>query len=165
MIDRAIAVLRPGVTFGPGGSVGLSDDGFGVYISRWDDDRPQPSQGEIDAALHEAAARHVAELIKAERDRRKGAGCPVAGHVFHSDDSSRIQQLGLVMMGASLPAGILWKTADSGFVEMTPALAGQIFAAQATRDTQLFAVAQQHIAGAAAAANPLEYDYSTGWPE
>ena len=143
------------------GAVSVADMGGGNYqIETAIASRPATTE-----EIHAAAVLYVAELIKAERDRRKGAGCPVGGHVFHSDDSSRIQQLGLVMMGASLPAGIMWKTADNGFVEMTPTLAGQIFAAQATRDTMLFAVAQQHIAGAAAAANPLEYDYSTGWPE
>ena len=144
------------------GAQSVSDLGGGAYSITEAGGATRPATSE---EIHAAAVLYVAEQIKAERDRRKGAGCPVGGHVFHSDDSSRIQQLGLVMMGASLPAGIMWKTADNGFVEMTPTLAGQIFAAQATRDTMLFAVAQQHIAGAAAAANPLEYDYSTGWPE
>lgn len=142
--------------------IGAADLGNGAYRIDLADGTSRPATAE---EIHTAAVMYVTEQIKAERDQRKVAGCPVGGHVFHSDDSSRIQQLGLVMMGASLPPGIMWKTADNGFVEMTPTLAGQIFAAQATRDTMLFAVAQQHIAGAAAAANPLEYDYSTGWPE
>jgi len=46
--------------------------------------------------------------IKAMRDQRKAGGVKVkVGTVnkwFHSDDASRIQQMGLVMMGANLPA-------------------------------------------------------------
>ncbi len=114
--------------------------------------------------LHDAAALLATARIKAERDRRKNAGTPAGGHVFHSDSESRIQQLGLVMMGSSMPAGIMWKTIGNGFVEMTPTLAGQIFTATATRDAQLFGVAEQHIAAAAASEYPLAYDYSTGWP-
>lgn len=144
------------------GGIGAADLGNGEYRIDLEDGTTRPATAE---EIHAAAALYVAEQIKAERDRRKVAGCPVGAHIFHSDDSSRIQQLGLVMMGASLPPGIMWKTADNGFVEMTPTLAGQIFAAQATRDTTLFAVAQQHIANAAQAADPLAYDYSTGWPE
>ena len=142
--------------------IGAADLGNGAYRIDLSDGTSRPVTA---AEIKSAAVLCVTEQIKAERDRRKGAGCPVGAHVFHSDDSSRIQQLGLVMMGASLPSGIMWKTADSGYVEMTPTLAQQIFAAQAARDTTLFDVAQQHIANAAQAADQLTYDYSTGWPE
>ncbi len=142
--------------------IGAADLGNGAYRIDLSDGTSRPATA---AEIKSAAVLYVAEQIKAERDRRKGAGCPVGAHVFHSDDSSRIQQLGLVMMGANLPGGIMWKTADNGYVEMTPTLAQQIFATQATRDTTLFAVAQQHIANATQAADPLAYDYSTGWPE
>ena len=107
----------------------------------------------------------ITDEIKSDRDRRKGLGCPVGPHRFHSDDASRIQQLGLVMMGAAMPAGIKWKTMGGGFADMTPLLAQQIFAAQAARDMALFAVCEQHIAAAALADDPLAYDYSAGWPD
>lgn len=119
---------------------------------------------EIEAAWPSTALATVTQRIKADRDRRKIAGTPVGAHVFHSDPDSRIQQIGLVMMGAALPAGIQWKTLGSAFVEMTPTLAGQIFQATAARDVALFAAAEAHIAAAAASADPLAYDFSAGWP-
>ena len=106
----------------------------------------------------------VTEAIKAERDRRRVAGCPVGAYVFHSDDTSRIQQIGLVMLGANIPAGLQWKTVGGAMAPMTPTLAQQIFAAQAARDTALFATAESHIAAVNASGDPLAYDYSGGWP-
>ena len=107
------------------------------------------------------------EQIKAGRDRRRVAGCPVGEHVFHSDDSSRIQQIGLVMLGNNIPAGLKWKVIGGAMVTMTPTLAQQVFAAQAARDTALFATAESHIAAinALTTVEAVEaYDASTGWP-
>ena len=58
----------------------------------------------------------------------------------------------------------MWKTMAGDFVEMTPALAGQIFAAVAASDQAIFAVAEQHRAAMEASEEPWAYDYSTGWP-
>ena len=106
----------------------------------------------------------VWEQIKAHRDAVKTQGVQVGANWFHSDDSSRIQQLGLVMMGANLPANVQWKTMSGTFVTMTPTLAGQIFQATAARDMAVFAVAEQHKAGVWAAADPSAYNWQTGWP-
>ena len=106
----------------------------------------------------------VWERIKAHRDAVKTQGVQVGTNWFHSDDSSRVQQLGLVMMGANLPAGVQWKTMSGTFVTMTPTLAGQIFQATAARDMAVFAVAEQHKAGVWAAADPSAYNWQTGWP-
>uniref|UniRef100_UPI002FC852FA hypothetical protein n=1 Tax=Devosia sp. TaxID=1871048 RepID=UPI002FC852FA len=46
-----------------------------------------------------ATAEHIWPQIKAERDRRKALGVLAAGNWYHSDADSRIQQLGLVLMG------------------------------------------------------------------
>lgn len=105
--------------------------------------------------------------IQAERDRRKAAGVRVGGHRFHSDPESRIQQLGLVMMGASIPAGLQWKTLDSAFVTMTPTLAGGIFAATAASDQGIFAAAEAHRATVNAMSDLAAisaYDHLVGWP-
>jgi hypothetical protein len=107
-------------------------------------------------------------LIQVERDRRTQAGVKVGSFWFHSDQSSRIQQLGLVIMGSNLPTGIMWKTMAGSFVEMTPALAGQIFQAVAATDIAIFTVAEQHKAQMFASATPLTYNYLTGtppWPQ
>ncbi len=103
--------------------------------------------------------------IKAERERRKAGGVKVGDKWFHSDDASRIQQLGLVMMGAALPAGLQWKTMDGSFTTMTPALAQQVFTGQAASDQAIFAVAEGHRVAMEASADPATYDYSTGWPK
>lgn len=104
------------------------------------------------------------EAIKAERDRRKGAGYKVGTLWFHSDADSRIQQIGLVIMAASVPAGLQWKTLDGSFVAMTPVLAGQIFNAAAANDQAIFAKAEQHKAAMEASADPAGYNFTTGWP-
>lgn len=108
------------------------------------------------------------EAIKAERDRRKSLGVAAGGKRFHSDDASRIQQLALVMMGAGIPAGLMWKTLDGSFVAMTQALAGQIFANTAAQDAAVFAAAESHRAAINALSDPVgiaAYDHLTGWPE
>jgi hypothetical protein len=106
----------------------------------------------------------IVSQIKAERERRTlEGGYPVEGKWYHSDTVSRTQQLGLVMMGANLPAGIQWKTMDGSFVAMTPALAQKLFAAATVQDTTTFSVAQQAIAQATA--NPGSFDMAAiPWP-
>lgn len=103
------------------------------------------------------------EAIKAERDRRKAGGVLASGKWFHTDSDSRIQQLGLVMMGASVPA-VPWKTLDGSFIAMSEALAGEIFAAVAALDIAAFGAAETHRAAMEAAEDPAAYDFSTGWP-
>lgn len=111
----------------------------------------------------------VWEQIKAMRDQRKGGGVRVkVGNVykwFHSDDASRIQQMGLVMMGAGIPADLQWKTMDGTFIGMTQAVAQAVFAAAAASDQAIFAVAEQHRVALEACDDPSVYDYSTGWPK
>lgn len=103
--------------------------------------------------------------IKAERDRRKAGGVKVGVKWFHSDDVSRIQQMGLVMMGAGIPAGLQWKTMDGTFVAMDQTVAGNVFAAAAASDQAIFAVAEGHRVAMEASADPAAYDYSAGWPK
>ena len=104
------------------------------------------------------------EDIKAWRDARKSAGVLVDDKWFHSDSDSRIQQLGLVMMGASIPPGLQWKTMDGSFVTMTQALAMQIFAATAASDITIFAKAEVCKTAVLAAPEPETVDWRTGWP-
>ncbi|OWW18404.1 DUF4376 domain-containing protein [Noviherbaspirillum denitrificans] len=130
-------------------------------------DATPDENAEIEARIAraaEVASQVVWERIKEERDRRKVGGVRVGDKWFHSDDTSRIQQIGLVMMGANIPAGLQWKTMDGSFIAMTPALAAQIFQAVAAHDQAVFAKAEQHKAAMEAAANPATYDFSAGWP-
>ena len=101
--------------------------------------------------------------IKAERDRRKSGGVLVSGKWYHSDVDSRIQQLGLVMMGASVPS-VQWKTMDGNFVTMSQTIANGIFQAAAALDMTLFSVAESHRTAMEASADPVAYDFSAGWP-
>jgi hypothetical protein len=111
----------------------------------------------------ELKARHW-DAIKQERDRRtQQGGYQVAGKWFHSDTFSRTQQMGLVMMGASIPVDLQWKTMDGSFVTMTQALAGQVFTAAAASDTALFARAEQ--IKSAMEDDPVNFDLaSQTWP-
>jgi hypothetical protein len=103
--------------------------------------------------------------IKNERDRRiQNGGYKVGTKWFHSDTFSRTQQMGLVIMGASIPENTPWKTMDGSTVVMTQTLAGQIFATAAGSDIAIFATAEAHKAAMEASADPATYDFSTGWP-
>jgi len=113
--------------------------------------------------LDEVKAHHW-ESIKAERDKRiQTGGYQASGKWFHSDTFSRTQQMGLVMMGASIPGGLQWKTMDGSFVTMTQTLAGQVFAAAAASDAALFARAEQ--IKATMDADPAAFDLAAhAWP-
>lgn len=105
------------------------------------------------------------EDIKAERDRRtENGGYKVGDKWFHSDQKSRAQQLGLVLLGANIPTGLLWKTMDGSFVPMIQPLAQQILESAAASDQAIFASAEVHKAAMETSAEPAEYDFSGGWP-
>lgn len=105
------------------------------------------------------------EQIKAKRDNlTENGGYKVGTKWFHSDQKSRSQQLGLVLLGASIPAGLQWKTMDGTFVTMTQTLAQQVLAAAGASDQAIFAAAETHKAALEACADPSAYDFSGGWP-
>lgn len=115
-----------------------------------------------------APAAQVWEGIKAERDRRAAMGVKVGAHWFHSDQKSRTQQLGLVLLGQGIPGGLQWKTLaytpQPVFVAMTPALAQAIVQATAASDTAIFTAAEVHRMAMEASPEPGAYDFSGGWP-
>lgn len=116
------------------------------------------------AELNDLRGARIAE-IKSIRDAKiHNDGYQVNGKWYHSDTTSRIQQLGLVMMGASMPGGLQWKTMDGSFVTMTPTLASQIFAAAAAKDQALFAYAETLIGQVMASNNPDAVNITSGWP-
>ena len=108
------------------------------------------------------------ERITSERDRRASLGVKVGSHWFHSDQTSRTQQVGLALLGARIPAGLQWKTLTLTpppvFVAMKPALAQAIVAATAASDTAIFTAAEAHRVAMEASAAPQDYDFSVGWP-
>jgi hypothetical protein len=116
-------------------------------------------------AFHNEMHSIVWEKIKKERDRRKSeGGYKVGTNWYHSDDTSRIQQIGLVMLGANMPNNIMWKTMLGDFVLMTPTLAGQIFQAAMVSDMTIFTVAEQKRQAMLALSDPRNYSWDTGWP-
>lgn len=156
----------------PNGSILRNGDGAGIPVDEQNADyiaylawtalgnTPDPIQ-QIPIEERRSA---VWERIKADRERRRQSGVFVSGHWFHSNDTSRIQQIGLVMMGANIPPGLMWRTMDNGEVPMTQALAGAIFQAVAASDAAHFAVAKAHRAAMESAPDPDAYDITTGWP-
>lgn len=128
-----------------------------------------PSKQDLDDKLLLLRREVMWRKIQVERDRRKhDGGYRVGTDWFHSDDTSRIQQIALTMMGASMPSGIMWKTMANTMVPMTPTLAQQIFQAAVASDAALFAVAEQHRLAMLQLDNPETYNYLTGspaWPK
>lgn len=103
--------------------------------------------------------------IKTERDRRiQQGGYKVGAKWYHSDTFSRTQQMGLVMLGANIPANTPWKTMDGSFVIMTQTLAGQIFGTAAASDIAIFTAAETHNAAMNASPTPENYRFTGGWP-
>lgn len=104
--------------------------------------------------------------IKQIRDiNTQQGGYKAQGKWFHSDTFSRSQQIGLVIMGSSIPAGLQWKTMDGSFVEMTPTLAQAVFQAAALQDNLLFSYAEQLNQQVKLSTNPTSIDIEQGWPE
>jgi len=125
-----------------------------------------PAKLELETKMLEALRSDLWENIKVERERRKDTGgYKVGNYWYHSDTTSRIQQVALVMLGANMPSNILWKTMSGAFVPMTPTLAAQIFQAAMVSDTIIFATAEQKRAAMLASADPANYDYLSGWPK
>lgn len=159
--------------------------------------RPRPSMyhawmgnsWEYSTKLKTDAQEAVWEKIKEFRDshKYKGIKISVSGeyHWIHSDQSSRIQHLGL--LGAAIlhifrtffsitdlpafPSDLQWKTMSVNnlgnpiFITLTWLTALQIFAADAALEAACFAKAEYHRMVMLNSNDPLNYDYTTGWPE
>lgn len=112
------------------------------------------------------AKSRIWDAIRNERDRRiQTGGYKIGDKWYHSDTFSRTQQMGLVMLGANMPASLMWKTLGGSFVQMTPTLAQQIFAAAAMSDQMIFKAAEVHKAAMESLSNPATYDYLKNWPK
>ncbi len=136
----------------------------GKWVQQWEiTDLPQ------EQVVANLAAAHAAkwEAIKVERDRRKVLGVKVGEHWFHSDADSRIQQISLFVMGASVPP-VQWKTLTITpppvFVTMTQSIAAGIFQATAASDAAIFGAAETRRLAMEASDRPDLYDFSGGWP-
>ncbi len=129
-----------------------------------DSSQTLPSKEDLDEKALLSLREKIWEDIKTYRDIRKFSGTRVGDNWFHSDDSSRIQQIALMILGAGMPPGIMWKTMSGTFVPMTQTLARQIFQATVGNDSLDYAAAEQHRAAMVASENPETYDFkSTKW--
>lgn len=141
----------------------------GHWEQQWEVVPRFESDAEADAAIATDLAAKRASIwdrIKALRDEKtQRGGYKAAGKWFHSDTFSRSQQIGLVIMGASIPAELQWKTMDGTFVSMTPALAQQVFQAAAAHDSAIFTHAESLRLDVEAATDPNAIDITAGWPE
>ncbi len=151
-------------TYFPSRRVSAGGDGFEYSLLVAEDGLPLPPQGELDTLKLTLARERKWREIQAMRDFRRMNGVKIGNNWFHSDDTSRIQHLGLLLMGANMPQNVMWKTLTNDFVLMTPQLAQQIFMAVGALDMQIFAVAEGHKRNMLQSANPTTYDFSTGWP-
>jgi len=125
------------------------------------------TKSEYDLAVNPSKEKVIADIwlkIKEKRRQKQAGGVKIGTKWFHSDESSRIQQLGLVLLGDDMPENLQWKTLDGSFVTMTPTLAGQILAAVGASDVAIFGVAEAHRTEMAASNSPADYDYSGNWP-
>lgn len=125
-----------------------------------------PPKSELDNKYLQIARDKAWRRVQIERDRRKATGVKVGTNWFHSDDTSRIQQIALVMMGANMPANLMWKTLGGNFVNMTPTLANQIFMSIAGSDQAIFTCAEQHKAIINSNPDPDSYNHliNPAWP-
>lgn len=144
--------------------IGVMAEGDGSAYETLQSTEALPSTEELDAKILQSVRKRVWQNIQIARDHYQHAGIKVGTDWFHSDESSRIQQISLVMMGANLPTGIMWKTMQGTFVQMTPTLASQIFQATAISDQIIYARAEAHRQSMILSSNPANYDYSSGWP-
>lgn len=141
-----------------------SGDGYDYDTLALETGDSLPSKDVLDSSVIGLVRDIVWSTVQSRRDLRKQGGVKIGNYWFHSDDTSRIQQIGLVMFGANMPVGIQWKTMTGDFVTMTPTLAMQIFTGIATSDVVVFGIAEAHRQAIMSSADPGNYDYTTGWP-
>lgn len=125
-----------------------------------------PDQKTLDGLIQAKTIDNVWRAIQAVRDyHTQQGGSHVGNYWFHSDQPSRTQQIALVLLGANIPAGLMWKTMSGVFVPMNQALAMQVFLGAVQLDQTVFATAETHHQRMMASPTPWSYDFSTGWPE
>ena len=147
------------------------------YSFKWLNDQlittPRPSQYHkwtgtewvVDAQYLNECRLDVWYAIKQMRDDRlEHGGFKVGTNWFHSDVYAQSNYTDLLMMGANIPAGLMWKTMSGSFVLMNQLLAQQILGAKSMQKSVAFARAEQHRAAVDLSDDPLNYDYTTAWP-
>ena len=142
------------------------DGVLGVYLQAdWETMREDEMRTRPAVPTVESIRTQKWEAIKAERERRtQQGGYQAAGKWFHSDTFSRSQQLGLVIMGANIPPGLMWKTMDGSYIEMTQAVALLVFQAALASDSAHFQHAESLRMDVDTNPDPASVDINAGWP-
>lgn len=146
---------------------------FNQYVKAWRAAGEPPVRSLSEIRADQWAA------IKSRRENAKQGGYLCHEKWFHSDDASRVQQLGLKDKARDLIAAggamsdiitignepLMWKTMDGTFIAITAQIAYDLIDACSLLDAFAFTVAEQHRQAMFASADPANYDYSQGWPE
>lgn len=117
--------------------------------------------------------------IKDQRDGRKSGGVKVGQYWYHSDDTSRIQWLGIKDSSRDILANggtasdhiqilgqtLVWKTMSGEFTPVTVDLAFSVNQAIKDLDAILFATAEAKRQSVNASQEPETIDVTTGWPQ
>lgn len=121
---------------------------------------------ELDAYAMVADRAQAWEAIKAERLAQISAGVflPSIGKSLHTDELSAIQyaQIGYTI-SQGLFEPLMWKTLNGDFVRMDEALYNELQLNMIANTQANYGRAEYHKVMMEASADPLAYDYSTGW--
>lgn len=101
------------------------------------------------------------------RDIKMAAGVLFAGELYDSDAIAALNltsTLTLVLSGTPLPTGFTWRAKNNTNVPMTVADLKGLAVALFQRGQAVYAASWTHKANIDAAANPANYDISSGWP-
>jgi hypothetical protein len=119
------------------------------------------------------------QAIKDLRDRKMTEGVQILGYWWHTDAESVTNYLGLkddvrdmLVEGALTSDPIMrvghqvqWKTQTGAFVPLTVQIVLTVSNGVKDFRASLFYIGEAHIANMRLAENPLEYDYTSGWPQ
>lgn len=134
------------------GNIGINSDGT-AYIET--DDRP----------IEEIRADKWEQIKKHRDNLYNNGGYKVGTDWFYSSDTAKVTQIGLLLMGTSIPSGTTIPLMDGRRITATNTLAKQIFAAAAAQNEAISMASRTHKAALESCTDPANYDYSGGWPE
>lgn len=142
-------------------------DGYAYGDIIHDGGDPIPPQAELDALLMPAEKEIMWQKIKAYRDNKLSTGgYPTASGWFHSDSEAQLNYEDLYKVKgllAQMPPNY-WKKMDGTFIVMTEAIVDSIFSSKIQQKTAIFTKAEEHRQLMMASNDPLNYNYTTGWP-
>ena len=108
------------------------------------------------------------ERIKSYRDEREDSGVKMAidtvNYWFHSDTKSLIKYIFLMIFASQFPNALKWKTLSGDKVTLSTSIIINLFFTILNYGGVVFEVAEQHKVDMQSASDPLNYNYTTGWP-